>query len=306
MQADAPELLATNVNHWFETSGENRMVRTLDGEARAFLSDRFRPMDNFDLAEAVLPILMNTPGLRVESCEITPRRMYIKAVNEKLEAKIQRGNHTFLKAGEQDVVQAGVAISNSEIGAGALRIEPLVFRLVCWNGAIMLDQSIRKFHSGRRQTGGEDGAWEVFSEATKNLSDAALWSQVRDLTKAALEEALFLQNVAKIQAAAGERIEADPVKVVEVLQRKLDLTETEGGGILRRLVEGGDLSKWGLANALTLHSQEIEDYDRATDFERFGGQVVEMDKKSWKEIVEAAAIISNAQGALADAKRGET
>jgi hypothetical protein len=33
------------------------MLRTLDGQVRAVLSDRYRRLDNFDLAESVLPIL---------------------------------------------------------------------------------------------------------------------------------------------------------------------------------------------------------------------------------------------------------
>ena len=278
MREEAPDLLADNVNHWMTNSGENRMVRTLDGDARAFLSDRFRPMDNFDLAEAVLPILLEGDGMRVESCEITPRRMYLKVVNERVQGEVKKG----------DVVQAGVAISNSEIGSGALSISPLLFRLVCLNGMISTDQSLRKFHTGRRQ-GGEEGSWEVFSDATKNLSDAALWAQVRDLTKAALNEALFKDQLRKAQQAAGEAITGDPIKVIEVVQKKLDLTDNERGGVLRNLISGGDLSKWGLTNALTAYSQEVDDYDRATEFEAFGGRVIEMEPKAWREIAEAAA-----------------
>ena len=41
MRFDAPALLATNVNTWFLEKPERRMIRTLDGKARAFLSDRF-------------------------------------------------------------------------------------------------------------------------------------------------------------------------------------------------------------------------------------------------------------------------
>ena len=37
------------------------MVRTLDGHARAFLSDRYRRLDNYDLCEHVLPILQRLP-----------------------------------------------------------------------------------------------------------------------------------------------------------------------------------------------------------------------------------------------------
>ena len=57
MRSDAPALLAHNVNHWFKTQPAERMVRTLDGKARAFLSNRYRRLDNFDLLHAVMPVL---------------------------------------------------------------------------------------------------------------------------------------------------------------------------------------------------------------------------------------------------------
>jgi hypothetical protein len=62
------------------------MVRTLDGKMRAFLSDRYRRLDNYDLAEAVLPILVEMgEGIRIVSTELTDSRMYIKVINERLE-----------------------------------------------------------------------------------------------------------------------------------------------------------------------------------------------------------------------------
>src|SRR5256885_3444004 len=60
MTGENLELLATNVNWWFQHKAEKRMLRTLvngQSTARAFLSDRYRALDNFDLAEAVLPRL---------------------------------------------------------------------------------------------------------------------------------------------------------------------------------------------------------------------------------------------------------
>lgn len=45
----SPDLLAENVNHWLHAEPARKLVRTLDGKARAFLSDRYRPLDNFDL-----------------------------------------------------------------------------------------------------------------------------------------------------------------------------------------------------------------------------------------------------------------
>ena len=81
MQAEAPKLLASNVNHWFKETPERRMVRTLDGNIRAFLSDRYMRVDNTDVAKAVLPVLQQTDGLRILSTQVTEHRLYIKASN---------------------------------------------------------------------------------------------------------------------------------------------------------------------------------------------------------------------------------
>ena len=49
MRADAPELLAYNANYWFSQKNELRTLRTIDGCARAFLSNRYRRIDNLDM-----------------------------------------------------------------------------------------------------------------------------------------------------------------------------------------------------------------------------------------------------------------
>ena len=125
MRAENPELLAQNVNSWFTMTPQKRMVRTLDGNARAFLSERYRRIDNAEIAEAVLPILAEMPDVRIESCEITESKMYLKAVNPRLTAEVVPG----------DIVQSGILITNSEVGMGSMSIQPLVYRLVCTNGS---------------------------------------------------------------------------------------------------------------------------------------------------------------------------
>ena len=51
------------------------MIRVLDGKARAYLSNRYLRMDNYNIASAVLPILAEIPDVRIESCQITDSRM---------------------------------------------------------------------------------------------------------------------------------------------------------------------------------------------------------------------------------------
>lgn len=76
MRAENPELLAQNVNSWFTMTPQKRMVRTLDGNARAFLSERYRRIDNAEIAEAVLPVLAEMPDVRIESCDTISRLKY--------------------------------------------------------------------------------------------------------------------------------------------------------------------------------------------------------------------------------------
>ena len=57
MQEQQPALLQENVNTWLHDAPERRMIRTLDGSMRAFLSDRYRRLDNLELCAAVLPII---------------------------------------------------------------------------------------------------------------------------------------------------------------------------------------------------------------------------------------------------------
>ena len=102
MRTEQPHLLDRNVNTWLqEDDADKRLIRTLDGHVRAVLSDRYRRLDNFDLAENVLPILQRLPEARFESVELTETRMYLKVVTPSVRYEIAPG----------DVVQAGVVIS---------------------------------------------------------------------------------------------------------------------------------------------------------------------------------------------------
>lgn len=49
MRKENPELLVQNVNSWLEKNPTRRLVRALDGDMRAFLSDRYRCIDNLDI-----------------------------------------------------------------------------------------------------------------------------------------------------------------------------------------------------------------------------------------------------------------
>ena len=273
MHKEAPALLAANVNEWFHSKPERRMIRTLDGEMRAFLSDRYRRLDNFDLAEAVLPILAEMgEGIRIVSTELTDSRMYIKALNERLELEVLPG----------DVVQAGIAISNSEVGLGALKVEPLIYRLICSNGMISQDYSKKRYHVGRNAQEGE--SYELFRDETLKADDHAFFLKVQDTVRAAVDIVKFTTIVDRMREATEQRIEGNPIKAVEVVSDHFGFSKEESSGILQHLIQGGDLSAYGLLNAITRTSQDVDDYDRCTELERDGSRVLSLAASSWKAI----------------------
>lgn len=283
MMEEAPELLCENANHWLRESTDNRMVRTLDGKARAFLSDRYRPMDNFDLMQAVLPVLTETKA-EVVSCEVTEKRVYVKALIPGMrEDVLAPGHQKGSGHNAYDEVQAGIVIANSEIGYGALSVAPAIHTIRCTNMAVFNSDAMKKYHVGRANEADEH--WNVMSDKTKQLSDAALWAQVGDLTRAALGGQVFQRLVHDLRVARGQVIEGDPAQVIEVLAKTRGLSKDEESGVLRHLIEGGDLSRYGLHSAVTRMSQDVDSYDRASELERLGGQIIELPPTDWKVLV---------------------
>jgi len=301
MRSEAPELLAKNVNNWMHEKGDKRLVRTLDGVARAFLSDRYRPLDNYNLAGAVLPVLQEL-GAKVVSSDITENKFYLKAIIPgRTELIAPEGyNLADLKfdgtmANKHilvDEVQPGLVISNSEVGLGGVMVSPAIHTIRCTNMASWKKDGINRSHIGgalgKLLAEGQDLV-EYLQDDTRRATDEAIWKQVRDICRAACEGKLFEDLVDRLRESRGQKIEGDIPKVLEVTGNKFGLSGVEQSGILRHLIEGGELSKYGLSNAVTQYSQDaIVDYDRASELEEIGAELIELPQNDWRALSVAA------------------
>ena len=278
MLSQYPDLLAQNVNTWLQREPSTRMVRTLGGTARAFLSNRYRRIDNIEIAKIVLPIIGQMNGAHFESCQITDSRMYLKVVNTRLEAEVVPG----------DIVQAGIIISNSEVGQGSVSIQPLVYRLVCSNGMVVNDAKARKYHTGRINTLEEN--FQLYSEETLAAEDHAFVKKIEDTVKAVVDKARFAQVIDLMRNATEAKMNtADVPKLVKLASKDFGIKDEESTGILQHLIEGKDLTLYGLSNAVTRHSQDVENYDRATQLESIGYKILSMPAPQWNRINQMAA-----------------
>jgi hypothetical protein len=287
MLDEDPTLLVKNVNTWLVKNPETRMLRTLDGKARAWLSSKYRALDYFDFAEAVLPVLADL-NLEVISSEVTERRLYFKAVSMDIQKDIPTGrmgdgSHTIF-----DTVSPAIVLRNSEVGCGALAVETAVWTRACTNLAVFSERSMRKYHVGGRFDMGEDVA-ALLTDETRRADDRAVWLKVRDVVKGAFDRARFDALTEKIGKTAAEPIDGDPVVVVEAAGRVLGLNEGERGGVLRHLIRGGDLTRYGLFNAVTRTAEDAPDYDRAYELETAGAALIDLPATAWRSLGSAAA-----------------
>lgn len=82
----------------------------------------------------------------------------------------------------------------------------------------------------------------------------------------------------------------DIPSVVKLTSSNFGLTETEGKGVLQHLLEDADYTLYGLANAVTRYSQDVEDYDRASKLEVIGYNVMTMPPAMFRQINQVTSV----------------
>lgn len=292
LQEKDSDLLVHNMNELFRRYPSTQLTRFLDGSLRAFLSGSYRIIDNFDYANAVLAVLKEFPLARIESCEVTEDRLYIKVSRPDMVERIGWKEGMRMGHGHDlfDEVECAAVFSNSEIGNGKLWFRPAARTRKCTNLAVWEQGSLQKVHLGKKGDGGEHGVIELLSDETKQLEDAALWSKIKDLTRATLRGTFFQQQVAQLRAARENVIEpAKVAETVELLAEHFQLKSDEKDGILGHLIAGGDLTQYGMHSAVTRYSQDVDGYDRASELERLGGRIIELGQNDFSRLLKKAA-----------------
>jgi Domain of unknown function (DUF932) len=253
---------------------DTRLVRTLYGETRGFLSDRYRQMDNLEILVRLLPVIQGLPAVNWDqsSLQVTDQRMYLQLVDTSKPKVIKTGTH----AKVDDVLQRGVVITNSEVGLGSFSVQPLVFRQVCSNGLVITEYAQRRFHVGGRNSGDAGIVWQSDTQKARNETTIL---EMRDLMVQAMSDE-FLDKIAARAVDASEvvikGVQVEPV--VKNVTERFRLTQDEGAAMTGHFIEGGDLSLWGLVNSITRAAQDVPSYDRSVELQAIGGNILALPK----------------------------
>lgn len=263
-----PELLVSNINELIRER-EKRLVRTLDGRARALLSDRYRIIDNYDVlfnAMDRFDFLNKERGMRIDimRADLTEKKLYIKAISPTLKDEIFPDKAT--RVGEP--VNGGIIISNSEVGAGAYKVMPFMNVLSCTNGMIS-EKVFSRVHLGKaRGVGAID-----WSDETLSLEDKALWSKIKDMIDQTFSVEVFRRWVDQINQVASNEIEK-PIVAINNVVKEYEISKDKVEMLLHQFSKEGH-TQWGLAQSVTRIAQEETNYDKRIEMEKAGAKILE-------------------------------
>lgn len=155
------ELRARNVNHWLREQGTRDLLLRKHGRTvRAILSDRYSVVDDVDVTERLMAVYGEDAEARIRR-DVT--HTTIEMVGRSLRVSDPAAD---------GLLRSGIAVTNSEVGAGALKVFGLLYRSFCLNGMIMGTTTGTTNVTGvvRRHVG-EVG--EVLAQLTADLNGGA-------------------------------------------------------------------------------------------------------------------------------------
>ena len=276
LREDHPRLYDLNVNSWLERDDRKFLIRCLrpesgsgPGIARAFLSDGYKVIDNLDVIMACLEgIRASGFPVRVDQCDLTDRRMYVRVVCEQVRSLAPallagyRSPFTGATGADNPVVFSGFVITNSETGCGAATLTPRLIVQVCDNGLQITKDAIRAVHLGERQ----DEGVITWSGRTQDKTLELITAKTTDAVRAFLAPEYAERALREIARAAGRPV-ADPAETVKTVSQKLRYTEAQQTAILDHFIRGGDVTAGGVMHAVTSVAQTLTDPDEAHELE---------------------------------------
>ncbi|MFI6713569.1 DUF932 domain-containing protein [Nonomuraea sp. NPDC050478] len=278
-----PDLYDANVNGWLADADRLFLVRGLRGDgghgvARAFLSDSYRIIDNFDVLMAALDgVRQSGVQVQIDGCDLTERRMYVRVVCEQVRAlapdllRDYRSPFTGERGADNPVVFAGFVITNSEVGEGAFTIVPRLLVQVCRNGMTINADAARHVHLGGRM----DEGVVRWSADTQDKNLALITAQTRDAITTFLDLDYVRAKLDQLARMSGARV-ADPAATIELVAKKLSYSEEQQRQILSHFIQGGDTSAGGVMHAVTSVARTLPDADAAHEMEGHAVRVLHL------------------------------
>ena len=290
LREERTDLYDANVNGWLhgldanDPDGRKFLLRCFRAEgdglgvARAFLSDSYKVIDNFDVLTAALTGIRNAGiDVNIDRCDLTDRRMYVRIHAPAIEAlaptllRGYRSPFTGATGDENPTVFAGFVVRNSETGGGAFTITPEITVRVCTNGMTITKDALRNVHLGSKM----DEGVVRWSAETQQRNLALVTSQTKDAVQTFLDVDYVKAKIAEFEQVSSKPI-ADPAEDIKVIGKRLAFDEETTKGVLDFFIKGGQVTAGGVLQAVTAYAQTVEDADKAYEINDLGVRALEV------------------------------
>lgn len=251
-----------------ERAADKRLLRSIGGEVRGFLSDKYKRIDSVKIIDTfsgamkdinARPYADAASGLGAYSTDL---RWSITGVLP----QVFRTN--------TDALAVGIQLRNSDFGRGRLELSMYLIRLWCLNGATARDV-MKKTHIGSRLDENIE-----YSRRTYELDTATSVSALKDAISDVMGEKKVEALVEGIKRLESQKV--DWAHARAQLKKKLLKGEMEK---VEAAFESDDIvnlpagsSPWRVSNALSwvAKSDDVSP-DRKLDLERLAGDVLDVD-----------------------------
>lgn len=255
----AAELLAHNLTTLMAHNTERNLIRTVNGEARGFLSDKYRRLDSRPLVEAFASACREIGALPIEGYALDTK-VHLRAVLPMIFEPIK-----------DEVQLFGLDWHNSDFGNGAHGVSFWNMRVWCTNTA-MMEELLRQVHLGARL--GNDIA---YSDRTMQLDTAANASALTDIVKTQLSPERINKCLQMIIDADAEKMTADKARnllsAAKVGKGDTErITEAYTGADIEMLPAGNSLYR--LSSAVSWVANNTEDAERKIELQGIAGDIM--------------------------------
>jgi hypothetical protein len=233
------------------------------------LSDKYRPIDNLEVMLTVIKGL-KVAGFSshvVRQADLTDDKMYLRISVPEITALAPGLLHGYTspyggaRGADNPVVEAGIVITNSETGGAAFTITPELVVQICRNGMTIKRDMLRKTHLGSKMDEGVR-----VSEETLEANKVLVASQTRDAINTFLDADYMNRVLRQLEAGSDEPVE-DVEKAIKDVTARPAFSKADTKGLLAAFMDGGDRTRGGLVQAITAHSQSLDDADRAYEMD---------------------------------------
>jgi hypothetical protein len=261
-QPDTAEEFAGILNKKIKQQGSKRyLTRSVTGQVRGFMSDRYRRLDVRPLVESLVSTSVSGYGAVPIDAHVLETSFHMKLVLPRIFEPITNEVGVF-----------GLTFRNSDFGAGRLYIKGFFNRLWCTNLA-MCEDGISQVHLGRVLS--DDIA---FSQRTYELDTMTMASAIGDVVKHIFSAENIERRMLLIQQAHAEDAGTDVGKVLKGLVKGSKLYQGEAKQVTEafnspdvEMLPPGQ-NRWRLSNAISLIAQKTKP-DRQLELEEVAGEV---------------------------------